>query len=120
MGLVMNRLTTGFAVVAGAVALFVLQAVPPFDSVLWLPLLLAGPVLTGVLMRLLSWPWKLGAAAWAGMGLVSLIYDWVLYNEDQAFHVVLTVIEPLLVAAGAGIGRLVASVGHRESSHAGA
>lgn len=118
MGLVTNWLTRGLAVVVGAVALFVLQMLPPFDSVLWLPLLLAGPVLTGVVMRLRSWPWKLGAAAWAGMGLVSLLYDWALHNEDQAFHVVLTVMEPLLVAAGAGIGRLVAFVGHRASSHA--
>jgi apolipoprotein N-acyltransferase len=111
-----DRLTKGMFVVAGAVALFLLQTMPPFDSALWLPLLLAGPALTGLVMRLRGWPWGLGAASWAGMGVVSLFYDWILHNEDQAFHVVLIAVEPLLVAAGAGIGRLVASIGHRVAS----
>jgi hypothetical protein len=68
---------------------------------------IVGPLLTGLVMEIRGWPWKLGAAAWAMMGVISLIYDWVLYNEDQAFHVALTIWMAAMVAVGAAIGRLI-------------
>jgi hypothetical protein len=78
----------------------------PFDAVLF-PIVFFGPLLTGIVMRVRGWPWKLGAVAWAVMGLISLVYDWILYNEDKAFHVVLTLAMTALVAVGAAIGAAV-------------
>jgi uncharacterized membrane protein YhaH (DUF805 family) len=75
----------------------------PFDAVLF-PIVVFGPLLTGIVMRLREWPWKLGAAAWGLMGVISLVYDWVLYDEDKVFHVVLTVVMVGLTALGAVIG----------------
>jgi peptidoglycan/LPS O-acetylase OafA/YrhL len=67
-------------------------------------IVLLGPLLTGLVMRLRGWPWRLGAASWALNGLVMLTYDWALNNEDQAFHAVLTLTMAALVALGAAIG----------------
>jgi hypothetical protein len=105
-----NRLRNAAFVVAGAAAIFTLNWIPPFNNELWLPTLLLGPVLTGLVMRLADWPWKLGAASWALTGLSALLWDWILNNEDQAFHAVLTIIEPLLVAIGAAIGLITRSL----------
>lgn len=103
-----NRLRDAAFVVVGAIAIFALNFIPPFDNALP-PIVLFGPLLTGIVMRLRSWPWKLGAASWALMGVISLVWDWVLYDEDKAFHVVLTIMVAALVAVGAAIGRLIAS-----------
>jgi hypothetical protein len=99
-----NGLRDAAFVVAGAVAIFALNFIPPFDNALP-PIVLFGPLLTGIIMRLGGWPWKLGAASWALMGLISLFWDWILYDEDKAFHVALTVGVVVLVALGAAIGR---------------
>ena len=80
----------------------------PFDAVLF-PIVVFGPLLTGIVMRLRGWPWRLGAAAWGLMGAISLVYDWILYDEDKAFHVVLTVVMVGLTALGAAIGRGIRS-----------
>jgi hypothetical protein len=99
-----NPLLAAALVVAGAVAIFALNFIPPFDNALP-PIVLLGPLLTGIVMRVRGWPWKLGVASWALMGLISLFWDWFLNNEDKAFHVALTVIVVVLVALGAAIGR---------------
>lgn len=80
----------------------------PFDAVLF-PIVVFGPLLTGIVMRLRDWPWELGAAAWGLMGVISLVYDWILYDEDKAFHVVLTLVMVALTALGAAIGRWIRS-----------
>jgi hypothetical protein len=107
-----NPLFAAALVVVGAVAIFALNFIPPFDNALP-PIVLLGPLLTGIIMRLRGWPWKLGAASWALMGLISLFWDWILYDEDKAFHVALTVIVVVLVAFGAAIGRGLLSVRSR-------
>ena len=56
-------------------------------------------------MRLRGWPWRLGAASWALTAVISLFWDWFLYNEDQAFHLMLTIMLPALVALGAALGQ---------------
>jgi hypothetical protein len=95
----------GLGVVIGGAALFGLNF-GPLDAVLF-PIVILGPLLTGVVMEVRRWPWKLGAAAWAMMGLISLVYDWILYNEDQAFHVALTIWMAAMVALGVAAVRLV-------------
>jgi Sec-independent protein secretion pathway component TatC len=100
-----DRLRQGLFVALGGAALFALNF-GPFDAVLF-PLVFVGPLVTGLVMELRGWPWKLGAAAWAMMGVISLVYDWVLYNEDQAFHVALTIWMAAIVALGAMVGRLI-------------
>jgi len=99
-----HRRTALWVVLAGA-ALFALNF-GPFDAVLF-PIVVFGPLVTGIVMEVRGWPWKLGAAAWAMMGVISLVYDWVLYNEDQAFHVALTIWMASLVAVGVAVARLV-------------
>lgn len=91
-------------VVLGGAGLFGLNF-GPFDAVLF-PMVIVGPLLTGLVMELRRWPWVLGAAAWAVMGVISLVYDWVLHDEDQAFHVALTIWMFLLAALGAMAVRL--------------
>lgn len=99
-----NRLRDAAFVVGAAVVIFTLNFLPPFDNALPL-VVLFGPLLTGIVMRLVGRRWKLGAASWALMGLISLFWDWILYDEDKAFHVVLTVFVAVLVALGAAAGR---------------
>ena len=79
-------------------------------------IVLLGPLLTGLVMRLRGWPWRLGAAAWALNGLAMLTYDWVLNNEDQAYHAVLTIMMATLVALGAALARNLLALRSRVSS----
>jgi hypothetical protein len=108
-----NSFRTAAFVVVAALAIWALNFIPPFDNALWMPTLLLGPLLTGFVMRLRGWPWPLGAASWALTAVISLFWDWLLFNEDQLFHLVLTMMLPALVALGAALGRLVVSLQHR-------
>jgi hypothetical protein len=110
-----NTIRTAAFVVVAAVAIFALNFIPPFDNELWLPTLLLGPLLTGVVMRLGGWPWRLGAVSWALTAVISLFWDWILFNEDKAFHAGLIVVLPALVALGAALGRGIAWVRFRVS-----
>ncbi len=110
-----NRSRTAAFVVVAALAIWALHFIPPFDNELWLPTLLLGPVLTGLVMWLRGWPWRLGAVSWALTAVISLFWDWILFNEDKAFHVGLAVLLPALVALGAALGRGITSVRFRVS-----
>jgi hypothetical protein len=79
-------------------------------------IVLVGPLLTGLVMRLRGWPWRLGAAAWALNGLTMLTYDWILNNEDQAYHAVLALVTATLVALGAALARGLLALRSRVSS----
>jgi hypothetical protein len=95
-----------------AAAIFTLILFEPTGN-LEFAIVLLGPLLTGIVMRLRAWPWKLGAAAWAVNGLAMLSYDWIINSEDRAYHVVLTLVMAALVALGAAIGRGVLRVRSR-------
>ena len=110
-----DRLRQALFVIVGGLVLFGLNF-GPFDAVLF-PIVIIGPFLTGLIMEIRGWPWKLGAAAWAMMGVISLVYDWILYNEDQAFHVALTIWMAAMTAVGAIAVRLTRRL-RRSSSHA--
>ena len=98
-----NRLRAAALVAAGAAALFALNFIPPLDNAMELVVLI-GPLLTGIVMAIGRRPGKLGATAWGLMGLISLFWDWILYDEDKAFHVALTIGLVAVVALGAAIG----------------
>jgi hypothetical protein len=102
------RLQQTAYVVLAAAAIFTLILFEPTGN-LEFAVVLLGPLLTGLIMRLRGWPWKLGAAAWGLNGVTMLSYDWIINSEDRAFHIVLTVVMVALVALGAGLGRAIAS-----------
>jgi hypothetical protein len=102
------RLRQTAYVVLAAAAIFTLILFEPTGN-LEFAVVLLGPLLTGLIMRLRGWPWKLGAAAWGLNGVTMLSYDWIINSEDRAFHIVLTVVMVALVALGAGLGRAIAS-----------
>jgi hypothetical protein len=105
-----SRLWQAAYVGLAAAAIFTLLLFEPTGN-LEFAIVLLGPLLTGIVMRIRGWPWKLGAAAWGTNGLVMLSYDWIINNEDQIFHVVLTLVMVGGVALGAAIGRTIASGG---------
>ena len=73
---------------------------------LFIPLVLAGPLLTGAILAYhgVSYTWV--AALWASTGFGMTWMDWVINREDVAFHLALTVIMPLLAGIGWGAIRL--------------
>ena len=73
---------------------------------LFIPLVLAGPLITGAVLahRRVSYPWVAGL--WASTGLGMLWTDWVINREDVLFHLTLAVLMPLLAGIGFGVVRL--------------
>ena len=73
---------------------------------LFLPLVVVGPLVTGAVCASrgirAAWP----AVLWASAGLNMLWMDWVLAQEDVAFHAALSVVMALLALAGWGVVRL--------------
>lgn len=74
---------------------------------LFVPLVLAGPVVVGALVaaRGLSLGWV--AVLWASAGLCMLWTDWLVNREDVLFHVAIAVVTPGLAAIGWGLMRLL-------------
>jgi hypothetical protein len=73
---------------------------------LFIPLVLAGPLVTGAVLafRRVSYPWV--AVLWASAGLGMLWTDWVINRSDVLFHLTLSVLMPLLAGIGFGVVRL--------------
>ena len=71
-----------------------------------MPLVLAGPLITGAVLayRRVSYAWV--AVLWASTGLAMAASDWVVNREDVLFHLALAVIMPLLAGIGFGVVRL--------------
>lgn len=91
---------------AGAVLIGQLVGFAGWIDPLFLPLVLIGPIVTGAVAaaRGTSYAWI--AALWCSAGLAMLWTDWVVNNEDQLFHLGLSVFMPLLAGVGWGIARL--------------
>jgi hypothetical protein len=64
---------------------------------------LLGPIATGIVVGLWDGDTRLAAAAWAASGLLWLALDWIINQEDVAFHAVLAVVMAGLVGLGASI-----------------
>lgn len=67
---------------------------------LFIPLVLAGPLVSGALARGRGWPLAPVALAWAVAGISMVASDWIVNREDVAFHALLTVAMVGLAAAG--------------------
>jgi hypothetical protein len=66
---------------------------------LFIPLVLAGPIITGAVAATRGIRLPLVAVAWAAAGITMLVEDWVINHEDVAFHAALTVVMAALAAA---------------------
>jgi hypothetical protein len=73
---------------------------------LFIPLVLAGPLITGAIAasRQVRYGWI--ALLWFSAGLNMVWTDWVVGNEDQVFHLALSVLMPVLAGIGWGVVRL--------------
>jgi hypothetical protein len=67
---------------------------------LFLPLVLAGPPISGAVAAVRGIALRWVALAWAAGGISMLVGDWILNSEDRAFHGVLTLIMVALASAG--------------------
>lgn len=72
---------------------------------LFIPLALLGPIVTG----LVAGPrgkTRLAAASWIAAGLLALVSDWIVNNEDQLFHLGLALFTAGVVLAVGGLTSL--------------
>ena len=91
-----------YVVLAG----FVIGALAWIDPI-FIPLVLAGPIITGAVAasRGIRLAWVV--LAWAIAGVSMILSDWIVNHEDVFFHAALTVVMPALAAAAwAGTSRL--------------
>jgi hypothetical protein len=72
---------------------------------------LLGPIATGIAVGVRRGDTQLAATTWATCGLLWLVLDWIINQEDVAFHAVLALVMAALVALGSGIVRVVRRVG---------
>lgn len=88
------------------VALTAVLAALFWIDVLFVPLVLLGPIVTGVVAgpRGAARP---AAAAWFAAGLLTLVIDWVVNNEDQIFHLAMAA---WTAGVTLGVGAAVASI----------
>lgn len=73
---------------------------------LFIPLVLAGPPLSGAILasRRVGYTWV--AVLWASTGLGMLWSDWIVNHEDVLFHLALALVMPLLAGIGWGVVRV--------------
>ena len=74
---------------------------------LYLPLITLGPVLSGLAAGAGGIPPRLVALTWFGAGVLVLLADLAINQEDAAFHAVVAVITAAVGAAFAARGRRV-------------
>ncbi len=84
---------------------------------LYIPLILAGPLVVGAVAATKGVALVLVLARWVGAGLNLTVLDWIINREDVAFHLVVTVVMALLAALGYGVLRL-ATRRHRTAATA--
>ena len=73
---------------------------------------LFGPIATGIVVGLMRGDARLAAATWAATGLFWLVLDWIINQEDVAFHAVLALVMAGLVALGAGFAHATRRIVH--------
>jgi hypothetical protein len=98
----MSRLTTSLI---GAAVIGQLVGLLGWIDPLFIPLVLLAPVISGaVAARRTAYSWI--AVLWCSAGLNMVWTDWVVNREDVAFHLVVSVLMPLLAGVGYGVVRL--------------
>lgn len=75
---------------------------------IFIPLVLAGPLVVGALAAVRRLPLVVVVVLWLSAGFNMTVMDWVLYREDVAFHLVLGAVMAALAAAGYGLVSLLA------------
>ena len=84
------------AITAGAgLAIGALAWIDP----IFIPLVLAGPIVTGAVAASRSVRLAWVGFAWAIAGISMILSDWLVNHEDVLFHAALTVVMPALAAA---------------------
>ena len=96
-----KRLAIGLA---GAAAINAIVFSPLGDEGFF-AIALLGPIASGIIVDLMRGDTRLAAATWAATGLLWLVLDWIINQEDVAFHAVLALVMAGLVALGAGFAR---------------
>jgi hypothetical protein len=82
---------------------------------LFVPLVLAGPLVSGAVAAGAGVTYRWIAVLWLSAGLAMLVGDWVVNREDVVFHLVLAVVMALL----AGVGYVVVRLGVRRTGRSG-
>jgi hypothetical protein len=75
---------------------------------LFVPLVLAGPIISGAAGGLRGIPLRWLALVWVVAGISMIVSDWALNHEDRLFHTVLTLVMVGLVALGWFVGARIA------------
>src|SRR3954447_269207 len=73
---------------------------------LFIPLVLLGPVITGAVAAARRTAYKWVAVVWWSAGINMMWTDWVVNHQDVVFHLVLSLLMPLLAGLGFGVVRL--------------
>ena len=107
-----NRATT---IALAAVAIGALAWIDP----LFIPLVTLGPLVSGLVAGGYGVDSRTVALVWFLGGMLMLVSDLVINNEDVAFHAVLAVVAAAIAAGAAWIGRRVRSARSPEPSSAG-
>ena len=92
--------TTVRNVIAAAIVIAALAWIDP----LFIPLITLGPLVTGVAAGASGAEPRWVAAAWFGGGVLMLISDLVINQEDVAFHAAVAVITSMLALGATWIG----------------
>jgi hypothetical protein len=77
----------------------------PLGDEWFFAIVLPGPLATGIVVGVWRGDTRLAAATWAACGVLWLALDWIINQEDVAFHAVLALVMAGLVGLGARIGR---------------
>jgi hypothetical protein len=107
-----KRLAIGLA---GAAAINTIVFSPLGDQGFFV-IALFGPIASGIVVGLMRGDTRLAATTWAATGLFWLVLDWIIHQEDVAFHAVLALVMAGLVALGAGIAHAARRVVHHAPS----
>ena len=107
-----KRLAIGLA---GAAAINAIVFSPLGDEGFF-AIALFGPIGTGIVVGLMRGDTRLAAATWAATGLLWLVLDWSIHQEDVAFHAVLALVMAGLVALGASLTHAAHRIIHHAPS----
>jgi hypothetical protein len=103
------------AVIVAAAAIGALAWIDP----LFIPLVLLGPLVSGLVAGAYGVDSRTVALVWFLGGMLMLVSDLVIYNEDVAFHATLAVFTAAVAAGAAWVGRRIRGARSPEPSSAG-
>ena len=108
----LKRLAIGLASVAAINAI----VFSPLGDEGFFVIALFGPIASGIVVGMMRGDTRLAAAIWAATGLTWLVFDWIINQEDVAFHALSALVMASLVALGAGFAHAVRRIVHHAPS----